>query len=76
MSVHVTDDELVRSNAQRAYLVGYLMGIVHTAQNLLEPEHPEVAEAMKSRLTEIYPLIQAEFYPTTQTKEPDASKEQ
>jgi hypothetical protein len=75
MSVHVTDDALVRSNARRAYLVGYLMGIVHTAQNLLEPDHPEVAAAIQSRLAEIYPMIQAEFYPTPTTKEPDASKE-
>jgi hypothetical protein len=77
MSVHVTDDALVRSNAQRAYLVGYLIGIVHSVQALLEADHPEVASAIQERLSDIYPLIQAEFYPprSPEPKEPDASKE-
>ncbi len=58
--VHVVEDELIRSNALRAYLVGYLLGISHEAIGRLKDER--AALDLGERLKELYPLIEKEFY--------------
>ena len=60
--VHVVEEELIRSNALRAYLVGYLLGVTNEAIGRLRDENEEGAAVLAARLKEIYPLIEQEFY--------------
>lgn len=64
MTAHVYESDLVASNAQRAYLIGYLLGITET---LIACQPDTVAPSLRVRLQEIYPLIQKEFYPCTKS---------
>jgi hypothetical protein len=74
--VHVVEEELVRSNALRAYLVGYLMGLSWEAINCLKEDRPEAAAHLQGRLDELYPLIEKEFYAGLKKKDPVPQYEQ
>ena len=60
--VHVVEDELIRSNALRAYLVGYLIGLTNGAIERLKQIDEAAAIDLTQRLAEIHPLIEKEFY--------------
>jgi len=68
--VHVVEDELIRSNALRAYLVGYLLGLTHEAIGRLRREDEEGAADLAARLAEISPLIEKEFYGVVHLTQP------
>jgi hypothetical protein len=52
-----------RSSAIRAYLVGYLLGMLKNTQAALASSStPWLADAIEGGLKEIYPLIEEEFY--------------
>lgn len=62
MTVHVVEEELIRSNATRAFLVGYLLGISCDAIARLRAHNEPSTQELQARLEELYPLIEKEFY--------------
>jgi hypothetical protein len=60
--VYAVEEELVRSNALRAYLIGYLLGLSYEAIHELGRVDSGEAERLRERLQELYPLIEKEFY--------------
>jgi hypothetical protein len=62
MTVHVVEDELIRSNSTRAFIVGYLLGISYDAIHQLQAHNEADATLLDARLQELYPLIEKEFY--------------
>lgn len=73
--VHVVEDELIRSNALRAYLVGYLLGVTNEAIGRLRDLDEAGAAGLAARLKEIYPLIEKEFYGVVQQANEDAGSQ-
>ncbi|HET9376394.1 MAG TPA: hypothetical protein VFO40_15580 [Chthoniobacterales bacterium] len=61
MSAHVYEESVIQSNATRAFLIGYLLGIIHEIND----------PAANKRLEEIYPLIDKEFYSHFKRDQPD-----
>lgn len=71
MSIHAIEEEMVASLSQRAFLVGYLFGILGGLRDALEEDRPALSADIDWRLEAIYPLIEKEFYlkkqPSTET---------
>jgi hypothetical protein len=57
------EEELIRSNALRAFIVGYLLGLTWDAiSTVADVADNENAARLTERLKELYPLIEKEFY--------------
>jgi hypothetical protein len=76
--VHVVEDELIRSNAKRAFVCGYLLGLTWDAVNQLRAHDSDSAALLQDRLDELYPLVEEEFYgrirPPEQSKPTEPTK--
>jgi hypothetical protein len=60
MTAQVLELDLVKSNAQRAFIIGYLQGLVH--RSIAHIESSEERQQIQHDLEWLMPMIEEEFF--------------